>query len=78
MGIDIDIDIDLKLTPAVSLGQFRVANGKGQRIIGMIYFNRLSDGTLWMENIKEDTDANMLNKLISEGRIYVVKEVKEK
>lgn len=70
------INISLSLTLARRLMQFRTDNGKGTRILGMIYFNRLSDGTLWMENIKEDTDVKRLKKKIKEGRIYVVESIK--
>lgn len=71
------IDINMKLTQARSLSQFRTADGKGPRILGMLYFNRLADGTLWADNIRDDTDVTRLQVQIKDGRIFVVEEIRE-
>lgn len=50
------------------LNEFRTE--RGARRLNMPYYRRLSDGVLWFDFIRRDTDVEQLVKWIREGCIY--------
>lgn len=51
-----------------NLNEFRTE--RGGRRLNMPYYRRLSDGVLWFDIIRKDTDVEQLVKWIHEGCIY--------
>ncbi len=57
-----------KYTQVKSLQEFRTE--RGSRRLNMPYYRRLSNGVLWFDFIRRDTDVEQLVKWIREGCIY--------
>ncbi|MEM8564913.1 MAG: hypothetical protein AAGF85_00535 [Bacteroidota bacterium] len=62
------ISYTTKLTQVKRLDEFRTE--RGARRLNMPYYRRLSDGALWFDFIRKDTDVQKLMTWIGEGCIY--------